>query len=294
MKTNFAMYLKTYSEDFSRCKSRMIESFNRYNAENIRLYVSVPENDMELFKQFESDTIKIITDESYAKNYFTDESYFGLSEGYINQEICKLSFWETNLAENYLCVDSDVEFIRNFYVSDFMADENTPYTILVQDKDLAIERHYHGFWLHRFDLIKKIYDEVDLDDRRYRTCHGMQVLNSKVLKSLKEDFMSVKNGDGGGYSYKDLIKISPYEFTWYNCWFQKCKLVRECAVEPFFKTFHMRIEYIISRFKNLRLEDYAYSYVGIILNGNWERPEKEYKNPNVIHKFFYTKILKRL
>ena len=40
----------------------------------------------------------------------------GLSAGYINQEIVKLCFWETGLADNYLCLDSDAEFVRDFHV----------------------------------------------------------------------------------------------------------------------------------------------------------------------------------
>ena len=285
---NFAMFCKTYNGDLERFKN-MIKSFNKFNVENITLYVSVPENDLELFKCFESDTVKIITDESYAKNYFSNEEYFGLTTGYVNQEICKLSFWETGISENYLCIDSDLEFIRDFYVSDFMADENTPYIILVQDKDLSIEKHYQTFWAWRQNLIKKIYDEIGLNDRRYRTCHGNTVLNSAVLKSLKEDFMVKK-----GYGYKDLIKISPYEFTWYNVWFQKCGLVKEMVVEPFFKTFHMRLDYIFYQLKLISLEDIKKAYIGIIMNSNWQKPQMKYEKPKKLYRCAYKNIWKRL
>ena len=285
---NFVMFSKTYKGDIKRFKN-MIGSFNKFNCENIIMYVSVPECDLELFKEFESDTVKLISDESYAKNYFSDEQYFGLSTGYVNQEICKLSFWETDISENYLCIDSDLEFIRDFYVSDFMADNKTPYTILVQDKDLSIEKHYQDFWNTRQEFIKKIYDEIGLDDRRLRTCHGNTVLNSTVLKSLKDDFMEQK-----GYSYKDLIKISPYEFTWYNVWFQKCGLIKEMAVEPFFKTFHMRLDYVFYQLKLISLEDIKKAYIGIIMNSNWQKPQMEYKKPNKLYKWIYKKILKNI
>lgn len=271
MKNNFVVFCKTYRNDLKNFK-RMIKSFNKYNAQNLLMIVSVPEADLEVFKGFQTEIISIITDESYAKKYFTSEKHGGLSIGYVNQEICKLAFWESGLAENYLCVDSDAQFIRDFFVEDFMFDEKTPYTILVMDKDLSVEKHYQAYWNTRQRLIEKIYDEVGLKDKRYRTCHNMQVFNSNVLKSLKEDFMNKKN-----YSYKDLIKISPFEFTWYNAWFQKCQLVPEYAVEPYFKMFHYRIEYIISRLKGLTLNDYARAYVGICMNGNWVRPENEYK-----------------
>ena len=156
------------------------------------------------------------------------------------------------------------------------------------DKDLAIEKHYHDFWLWRQQFIQKIYDAVDLNDRRLRTCHGMQVMNATVLESLKKDFMNKHK-----YDYADLIAIAPYEFTWYNAWFQKCGLVKEMAVEPFFKTFHMRIEYTMSRLRQLDVTDLAYSYVGIILNGNWERPADTYEKSPKWMTWLY-KFLNRL
>lgn len=287
MTNNFVFFLKTYNKDIERFKV-LLKSFDEFNRDNIKLYVSVPEADYDLFKQFEGQNVILLTDESYGKNYFINQSD-GLPVGYINQEICKLSFWELGLADNYLCVDADCQFIRDFYVSDFMADDNTPYTVLIQDKDLLIEKHYQGYGNIRQKYIEKIYETIGLDDKRYRTCHGMQVLNSKVLKSLKEDFMKKNN-----YSYSDLLKISPFEFTWYNAWFQKCGLVKEMAVEPFFKTFHMRIDYIFSRLKLLKLKDYSRRYVGIVLNGNWKKPTKKYIKPNIFHKMFYKYFLNKI
>ena len=284
---NFVMFCKTYSGDLKRFQL-MLSSFNEHNVDKINLVVSVPESELSMFSKFKSKTVAVISDESYAGKYFTNEKLYGLSVGYCNQEICKLAFWESKLAKNYLCLDSDLFFIRDFHESDFMADADTPYTILVMDKDLAIEKHYHEFWLWRQQLIKKIYDAVELNDRRLRTCHGMQVMNARVLKSLKDDFMKPHK-----YDYADLIAIAPYEFTWYNAWFQKCGLVREMAVEPFFKTFHMRIEYTMSRLRQLDLTDLAYSYIGIILNGNWEHPADTYeKSPKWMTQLY--KFLNRL
>ena len=151
MKNNFVMFCKTYSADLNSF-SLMIDSFNTFNEDNIKLFVSVPEKEINLYTKFNNKNISVITDESYAGNFFTNKSYHGLSTGYINQEICKLSFWESNIAENYLCIDSDLQFIRKFYISDFMVDKNTPYTVLVMDKDLSIEKHYHDFWNFRKNL----------------------------------------------------------------------------------------------------------------------------------------------
>jgi hypothetical protein len=149
-----------------------------------------------------------------------------------------------------------------------MHDDNTPYTVLVMDKDLSIQKTYRQeFWEERQKNIEKIYSYIGLDDRRLRTCHGMQVFNGKVLESFEKDFMIPRQ-----LSFIDLLKMSPYEFTWYNVWFQVCKLVPEYAVEPFFKVLHIREHYIFSRLENIEKSDFAYAYVGIVLNSKWNPP----------------------
>lgn len=284
---NFVIYCKSYHKDLKSFE-RLFMSYNRFNRDNIKFFLSIPAADFELFKKFDSDNVKVITDESFAGMYLETENHPKHPMGYVNQQICKLAFFETGYAKNYFCVDSDAQFIRDFYLKDFMADENTPYTVLIQDKELSCEKFYRRFTKTRSAYIKQIFKEIGLNDRRYRTCQGMQVLNSKVLRSFKEEYMTVK-----GYSYKDLIKISPLEFTWYNAWFQKCKIVPEMAVEPFFKTFHSRVEYIFARFRCIKFENYTKEYIGMVLNGNWKRPVKYYKNPNILHEIIYF-VLKKI
>lgn len=281
---NFVMYCKTYSGDFDRV-SNLVDSFNKYNRDDILLYISAPENELYLFQPLSSPHIIVITDESFAKECFAKVGHSGMSLGYVNQQICKLTFYRTAVARNYLCLDSDTVFIRDFYISDFMHDEDTPYTVLVMDKDLSIERHYRPlYWDRRQAAIKKIYDFFELNDRRLRTCHGSQVLNVKILKSLARDFMKPN-----ALEYNDLLKISPYEFSWYNGWFQKTQLVNEFAVEPFFKILHMRQDYTFSRLKMLRQDDYAQAYVGLILNSKWTpKTPLNYEDPDSsLYKLFY-------
>jgi hypothetical protein len=158
------------------------------------------------------------------------------------------------------------------------------------DKDLSVERHYHASWDSRKILIKAIFDAVELSDPRQLTCHGMQVLSSKVLESLKHDFMKSR-----GYAYKDLLIISPFEFTWYNAWLQKSRIIDIVAVEPFFKTFHMRLEYAFARLRCLELNDWARAYVGIVLNSNWRKaPPDIYRDPGYWENKFYRFVKRNL
>ena len=261
---NLIFYCKSFSRDFAHF-GKLVETFNLYNRDNIKLVASVPENEVSLFKEFESPNIQIISDESFAKDYMFKEAPSYCSLGYANQEICKLVFFKTNLCENYLCLDSESVFIRDFYKADFMFDENIPYTVLVMDKDLCIEKDYNKrHWIPRQEKIKEIYDYIGLKDDRLRTCHNNQIFNCAVLKDLEDNLITPNK-----LTWAKLIDISPYEFTWYNAWFQKCKIIPEYAVEPFFKMFHIQEHYIFSHLHALSKKDIAKAYVGIIMNSSW-------------------------
>jgi hypothetical protein len=266
----------------------MVETFRRFNRGRLPLYISCPADDLPLFAPLAGGDVELIADESFAGPHLTHTPMNGMSVGYVNQQICKLNFFRAGLADNYLNVDSDTVFIRDFDVGDFMHDTGTPYTVLVQDKDLSIERHYrHVHWVERQQLIALIYDHVGVRDRRLRTCHGAQVFNAGVLASLHDDFMRSK-----GLNYVEMLRLAGYEFTWYNVWFQRCRLVPEYAVEPFFKILHMRPDYIFSRLKMLREEDFAQAYVGLIMNSKW-RPATplRYADPTPEHAALYATMV---
>lgn len=287
---NLIFYCKSFSRDFAQF-GKLVETFNLYNKDNIKLVASVPENEVDIFKPFESNNIHLISDESFAKDYMFKEAPNYCSLGYANQEICKLVFFKTNLCKNYLVLDSDCLFIRDFYKSDFMYDENTPYIVLVMDKDLCIEKDYNKIhWNARQAKIKEIYDYIGLKDARLRTCHNCQVFNCAVLQDFEDNFIKPN-----GLSYTKLIDISAYEFSWYNAWFQKCKLIPEYAVEPFFKMFHIKEHYIFSHLHAISKDDIAKAYLGIIMNSSWALYANgggitDYESPNESYKNFYESI----
>ncbi len=290
----FALYCKTFAGDLVHFQ-QFLNSYVKYNKSNIALYVSVPESDYHYYKKINGiGSIEVITDETYCKSFLFEEGDIvphGMSKGYANQQICKLNSWRIGRARNYLICDSDSVFIRNFFFEDFMADSITPYSVLVQDKDLSITRHYRnaawGGWLMRQDAIKRVFSEVGLNDRRLLTCHGHTVFNASVLQSLFFDFMTPR-----GLSYRDLLEISPYEFTWYNTWLQFRFKELTLGVEPFFKTFHLHEDYVMSRRSLLRLQDLSEAYVGIVMNSKWQRSQREgYQDPENIHYQNYIKMM---
>jgi len=261
-----AILLVTYIGDIEYVE-RLILSYKKYNIDEIPMYIAVPSSDMEAFEKFADDNIELLSMESITNNLVNDNSVFGIRPGYINQEIIKLAFWEKGLCENYFCMDSDGEFVRDFYISDFMYDEDTPYTILVEDNELKVEpEYYKKYGAGREKLIRLIQKEVGLVDERILTCHGFAILSCKVLESLYKKHMIPNN-----LTYQDLLNKAPYEFSWYNMWLQKDKTIEIKFKEHIFKYFHHKNHHLEYLQKGITLNDISRGYVGVVINSNYSR-----------------------
>lgn len=259
------MLLKSYAGDFQYAQ-RLIESFTRFNIDGVTLYVVVPESDRELFKSIIGEHTELIFENEFAQ-HLVDHEVHGIRPGYINQEIIKLAFWELGLAANYFCVDSDAEFIREFRITDFMYDPLTPYSVLVQDLELAVEPEYFNqYWSTREKEIALVAQAVGLDSRVVLTCHGHTVFASEVLKSFVSDFLNPR-----GWTYQDALELSPYEFTWYNMWLQKSKVIDIHPREPWIKVFHNESQHLEYLMRGITLNDMARGYLGVVVNSNYSR-----------------------
>jgi len=259
------MLCKSYGGDLEYAQ-RMVKSFTEFSADSIQLFLVVPEVDLALFEPLAGNHVQVLSENLLGK-HLVDCEVHGIRPGYINQEIVKLSFWELELAENYFCVDSDAEFIRHFRVEDFMFDSKTPYSVLVQDLELAVEpEYYNQYWLSRESELISIAELVGLDSRVVLTCHGHTVFSRVVLKSFVEDFLNPR-----GWSYADALEFSPYEFTWYNMWLQKCCVVDIHPREPWIKVFHNQSQHMQYLINEITFEDISRAYVGVVVNSNYAR-----------------------
>lgn len=260
---SFSFFLKTYEHDKERV-IRLIESYNKHNIEKHLLYLMCPDEDVDCFSDWESTTVRIIKESAIKTDLFTEDTKW--SKGYLNQEIFKLAFWELGLCENYQCIDSDAVFIRDFVKRDFMYDEDTPYTVLVEDNDLRADYYYNKlYWNGRMKWLKKIQDELDFHPYKMLTCHGFQIISAKAIKSFKEEFLEPRK-----YTYKSIIEIAPYEFSWYNFWLQKTEAIPIHMCEPNFKTFHLKQHLINDVLRGMSIDDWAKGYVGVVVNSNFD------------------------
>ena len=259
------LMLKSYGPDALRAE-RLVQSFQRFNDDALHLTIVVPPADLPDFLHLAGDTVDVMDETPFA-GYLVDSPVAGVSPGYANQQIVKLAFWELDRYENYLVLDSDAVFIRPFRAADFMADDRTPYSILVEDNDLKCDpRYFREHWQGREVHLRRIQELVGLNDQRLLTCHNHQVFNRQVLQSLKTEFMGPR-----GWSYRNLIQEAPYEFSWYNFWLQRSKVIPIEIREPWFKMLHHEGHHMEMALRGLTLEDYARGYVGLVVNSSFAR-----------------------
>jgi len=257
------LYCKSFNRDFERVKV-LLESIQKYNLDNIPFYISVPKNDYILFSQLKG--VNIVLDEDIVS--LTDNNW-------IVQQIIKSNFWKLNLAENYICIDSDSQFIRPFTVSDFMFNENIPYTVIHEQKELfswSVSKinqlgfdPKEGFINDR----QKIMDVFGRTSRFYDFGPSPIIWSSKVWKSLEEQYMIPNN-----LTFPDLIDYSPSEFSWYGEALLAFKAIEIYPVEPLFKVFHYPQQYIEYKQQNITEKMIAQNYMGIIMQSNFNSPLK--------------------
>jgi len=261
-----AFLLKSYRPDLAYAR-RLTDSFRRWNVAGLPLYCVVPSSDVGAFASLKGDGIHVLSEDDLLGKHLVREPIGGVSTGYANQEIVKLAFAEAGLAKNYFTVDSEAVFLRPFNVDDFMHDDATPYTVLVEDLDLKVEpAYYRQHWLGRERAIRRIMDEVGLREPVVRTCHGHQVLSGEVLGSFREEFLAPR-----GWTYADAIACSPYEFSWYCMWLQKARPIDIHQREPFVKVFHNEQQHLSAILSGVTDEDIARGYLAVVVNSNYSR-----------------------
>tara|TARA_B100001093_G_scaffold52260_1_gene44321 strand:+ start:7689 stop:8633 length:945 start_codon:yes stop_codon:yes gene_type:complete len=270
----FGFFLKTYINDIKYVE-RLIKSFNRFNCDDIKMVLMCPKSDSHQFQKvvsknqniivYEEETlIEFLIDEKEIKNFNSNSSL-----GYLNQALLKLCFWELEIFENYFCIDSEFVFIKDFYLEDFMFDDNIPYTTLIEDNEWKVHSRFYDYdYISRDKSLEKIKNFMKISNDHFLTIHGNCTLSSIVLKKMKIEILNKHN-----ISYKDLIKISPYEFSWYSFFLQKNQTIKIVIREPVLKLFFNPYQYNEYLSKGIKVDDLKKGYLGYIINSNFSRHE---------------------
>lgn len=262
------LFVKTYKNDLEAF-TILLNSINEHNKDQIKIFVSVNDEDFTLFNNnFSSFNINLIKD--------SDIVTCELKNPWIYQQIIKSQLQKINIAENYVCLDSDSYFIKDFYESDFMIDDE-PYTVIHQQKELFSwlsinHKHIVDDPRNYFeDINKKIMSKVGRKGICYDYGPSPTIWSNKVWKSFEEDFLKPNNID-----FVDLIHEYPSEFTWYGEWLLKSKAIPLFPKEPLFKVFHYKKQYHDFIKEGHSKESIKENYLGIVMQSNWNKSRQSF------------------
>lgn len=260
-----ALYTKSYSGDIERL-SVSIESVKKFNKDDIKHYVSVPSKELGLFKDRFGSSIELIADE---------EIYDIKEQNWKTQQVVKSNFWKLRLCKNYVMMDSDSYFIKQFKVSDFIYDEQTPYTVIHEQKDLFawssnnINRLGFNPKSSFADDRKKIMTLFERSGKIYDFGPGPIIWSSKVWESLEMNYLKPNN-----LTFENLIENVPSEFTWYGEYLLVSKVIDIIPIEPLFKFMHYPQQYSDYKNQGYTEEILSENYFGIVMQSNWNAPYK--------------------
>lgn len=264
------LFIKTYQPDFERVYE-LLNSIDQFNKDNIPVVISVNDEHFDLLKPHCFEKYKVYRDSEITTTTIT--------EGWRYQQIIKCNVYKLNICENYVAIDSDSVFIKDFYFSDFMYDESTPYTIMQESKDLLemTERL-------KMDSETIFFKRALRDARPFFGNKGKEwdygpspyIWNCKVWRHFNEVFLKDKNLTFDAFfSEIDQKSYSPSDCVIYGEYLLKTRLIALLPIGSLFKVYHYKDQYSIEK-KQLSIKQLSKIYLGIIYQSNWQDQKKKW------------------
>lgn len=280
------IYIGTSKRDIIQYKY-LINSINAYNIDNIPVFTCVNDDDLDLFKEeFKLHNITFLKDSDVYKTEVRNPWY--------KQQLIKMNFWRTNLLDIMIQIDSDSFFIKNFYKTDFLVDDNIPYTILHENKELK-----------EFFTKNNLFNSNFEDNGDFKTNQGFSDNSSRIREILNTTFIKAEYDYGhppciwsnqiwkylhdnyiepNNLTYEQILDYANSEQQWYGELLLGTNLFPIFPRENMFKTFHYKENYTDYIKENNTLKNIKYNYLGICLQSNWS--DKTIDFNNVYNEFF--------
>jgi len=261
------LYCKSYNRDIERVKV-LAASVLKHNKDNIPFIISVPSEDVMFFQQSLADyTYPIICDKDIVGD--------NLVQDWKTQQVVKMMFWKTGLCKNYVILDSDSYFIRDFHKSDFLVKDDVPYTVMHEQKELFSWTVNHTQILGFDPMIsfgecrQPVMDLFDRPGRLYDFGPVPVVWSAKVWQTLEEDYLRPN-----GLTFANLIQTVASEFSWYGEWLLVKRPIELWPVEPIFKVFHYQQQYVELKNMGYTEDHLKRNYLGIVMQSSGGCPLK--------------------
>jgi hypothetical protein len=270
MNTRIALYCKSYSTDVKRTR-RLAESVQQFNSESLPFYVSCPQKDAPLFRDYLSGLpVTLIHDEDIVSaNPKINKEQLAAVRGNLSQQVIKSEFWRLSVSDAYACIDSDSMFIRPFGKNDFILDDGTPYSVIDEGHellDLAIctgRSHVVRDFMQEAERFKRLFGR---SGRCYSFGPNPPIWHTAVWKSLDREFLTPR-----GMSFLDAILLEPIDLNWYGEALLKYKAIPLVPRQPLFKVYHYAWQLDKDRRARVTDQQLAQLYCGVIHQSAWDR-----------------------
>lgn len=285
---DIVLFIKTYKDDYLAF-TKLIKSIEKFNADKIPVYVSINDDDYEYFvKNINNPELILIKD--------SDIYQCNIKDGWRYQQVIKTQFYRLNISKNYLCIDSDSEFITSFKKSDFLYNSDTPYTIMHESKPFlemvnqikldSNDIFFRNATIATRKLIKNNHTKIwDFGPSPY-------IWSCLVWKSFNETFLVSQNMSFENFINEIDKETPPSETVIYGEYLLQTNLIPIYPVEGFFKVYHYKKQFSLEK-KFYNPETLKKVYLGIIFQSNWDQKSKliKYVNRKVKKvKFLYSKL----
>ncbi len=268
--SNFLLLCKSYAGDLKRVQ-RLWQTVQRFNRDKIPFYISVPEADLSLFEQTigTPEGLFWVSDEDIVRaNPRADLTYYKTWDGRLSQQVVKSEFWRYSGCDSYLCLDSESEFIRDYYLSDFLDPKGYPYTVMTQSKELLQLAANKGFNsllddFHReCAMMKAVFGRVGPD---YLFAPTPVIWSARVWRDLDERYLQPK-----GITLWEAVQEKPSELRWYGEALLQFNSIPLTPIEPLFRCYHYNWQWHTLRRQGETTETLQWEYLGIICQSSWQ------------------------
>lgn len=266
---DLVLYCKSYRKDFLRLK-RLLKSISQHNLDQIPFYISTPAADRELLIELVgSQGYEWVSDESIIDaNPLAPSGIVNTKSGSLAQQVVKSEFWRLGLCANYVCLDSDCIFIKDFKQSDFLAADGHPYTVIYQNKEyfqLAVDRGYSKAPAHlkaEGDRVKALLGRQG--PNYYCPCPPF-IWSAAVWKSLDENYLKPR-----GQTLWDLCTPEHPETLLYLEALLNFKVIPLYPIEQLFRIYYYDWHYYLLRRMGETPAKLKDNYLGLIYQSSWD------------------------
>lgn len=266
---NLVLYCCTFRKDLLRTV-KLAESIRKHNVTHIPFYISVPSDDVELFKEHLEGLEVTVFDEKdiFAANPKLDVQKLYSIRGGLRQQVIKSEFWRLRISTNYLVLDSDCIFIRDFDEQDFIFEDDIPYSVIHEGRDLlqATERFgpkkIRQHFLADREPIKAALNRAGVI---YDFGYAPFLWSAKVWQSLDANYL-IPNG----MNFLDAVLLCGSEFTWYGEALMNFRAIPIYPREQLFKHYHYEHQLWADQVLGCKEKILAHDYLGVVYQSNWE------------------------